>query len=164
MIQVIWCMHIAFWITKPTHTLKTSINYCFCIATIVVRMCLNITLICTLSVLLKVKWNNYVITRSWSFKMRYCEVWQMFSSVTCIHTHTHTHTHIYIYIYTHTHIYINACAHAHTHTHTYIELHMYIYICIHTCIYIYTHTYIPTYIHTYIHTYINTYIHTHTHT
>ena len=102
--MTIWHMHIAFWIIKATHTLTICKNYCFCTATMVARTHLYVMFIHTLPVLLKVRCNYYVITtRLLSSSMRYCEVWQMFSSVTHIHTHTYIQIHTYIHTHTHTH-------------------------------------------------------------
>jgi len=46
--NIIWCMFFTCWITKATdthtHTLRIYNDYCFSMATIVMRTCLNVTL------------------------------------------------------------------------------------------------------------------------
>jgi len=50
MTNIIWCMHIACWITKATHThththtQRIHTIYCFSMTTMVVQTCLNVTL------------------------------------------------------------------------------------------------------------------------
>jgi len=51
--MTIWCMRIACWITKTTHTLRICNTYSFSTAAIVSRTRLNVTFIRTWPVFLK---------------------------------------------------------------------------------------------------------------
>ena len=50
--RAIWCMRIACWITKATHTLRMYNTYCFSTAKIVTRTLLKFTILRTVGVFL----------------------------------------------------------------------------------------------------------------